>query len=63
MVDQLATVPASRDVTTGSRDTWAVAFANALQAGESIASAAAVLYTAMPGDDGEAVTSRGSAAS
>jgi hypothetical protein len=52
---QLDTTPASIDVTTDSRDTWAIAFAAALQAGESIASAAAALYTAMPGDDGAAV--------
>lgn len=55
MVTQLDTVPASKDVTRESADTWAIAFANALGDGESLASAAAVLYTAMVSLDGTAV--------
>lgn len=55
MVTQLDTIPANKDVTTDSVDTWAIDFANALQEGETIADRAAVLVTAMPADDGAAV--------
>jgi hypothetical protein len=56
MVTQLDTIPASRDVTTDSLDTWSVDFANALQAGETVANGAAALYEAMPGSSGAAVS-------
>lgn len=55
MATQLDTVPASKDVTRESADTWAIAFANALGSGESLASADAAIYTAMVGNDGTEV--------
>lgn len=52
MVSTLETIPGSVDVTTDSVGTWKVTFAAALAAiggGATLASAAAVLYTAPPG--------------
>lgn len=56
MATQLDTVPARKDVTRGSSDTWAIAFDNALAVGETIASASAAIYTAMIANDGTEVT-------
>ncbi len=55
MATQLDTIPASRDVTTQSVNTWAIDFANVLQTGQSIVSAIATLVTDMPGDQGASV--------
>lgn len=56
MATGLDTIPASRDVTTDSVDTWAIDFANALQVGETISVGAAALYPATPGASGTAVS-------
>lgn len=55
MPTQLDTIPASRDVSRDSMDTWAIDFTNALQVGETISTGAAELVTAMPGNDGTVV--------
>lgn len=51
----LSTIPASREVSTRSKDTWSIDFSNALHEGEVLASCNAVLLGDMSGFNAQEV--------